>query len=344
MNDDLSPDFFVDYPPRPPRRRLRWSRLSVLAVAVLALAGIGFVLATNLPATFAAAGQSTPSSTSGTAARGMDGGHMRGGPGGDLTVSSVSGSDIVAKDENGASVTIHTSSSTTIERAGTKISLSALTSGTAIDVRGARNSDGTITATDVSVALPVYAGVVTKISGNTITITSPRDNTTQTISVSSSTTYTRAGVSASLSDVAVGSEIAAEGTVNSDKSLAAARVDIDVPHVEGQIVSVSGSDIILRDPFGGTLTVHTTSSTKATSVTFGTSGPTQTTIAVSSLKAGDQISAAGTRNSDGSLTALTVTLMTNAPSGHSGDGGPGFGPGGPGFGPGDPGNGLSPAA
>lgn len=342
MNDDLSPDFFVDYPPQPPRRRLRWSRLSVLAVAVLALAGIGFVLATNLPATFAAAGQSTPSSTGGT--DGPDMGHMRGGPGHDLTVSSVSGSDIVAKDEDGASVTIHTSSSTTIERAGTKINLSALTSGTAIDVRGTRNSDGTITATDISVALPIYAGTVTKISGNTITVTSPRDSATRIINVSSSTLYTRAGISASLSDVAVGSNIAAEGTVNSDKSLAAARVDIDVPHVEGQILSVSGSDITLRDPFGGTLTVHTTASTKATSVTFGTNGPTQATIALSSLKAGDQISAAGTRNSDGSLNALTVTLMPNAPSGSSGHGGPGIGPGGPGFGPGDPGDGLAPAA
>ncbi|HKV85187.1 MAG TPA: DUF5666 domain-containing protein [Ktedonobacterales bacterium] len=342
MNDDLAPNFFVDYPPRPPRRRLRWSRLSVLAVAALALAGIGFVLATNLPATFAAAGQSTPSSTSGSGGPAMD--HMRGGPGHDLTVSSVSGSDIVAKDENGASVTIHTNSSTTFERAGTKISLSALTSGTTIDVRGTRNSDGTITATDISIALPVYAGKVTKISGNTIIVTSPRDSATQTITVSSSTVYTRAGISASLSDVAVGSYIAAEGTVNSDKSLAAARVDIDVPHVEGQIVSVSGSDITLRDPFGGTLTIHTTASTKATSVTFGASGPTQTTIALSSLKAGDQISAAGTQNSDGSLNALTVTLMTNAPSGQPGHGSPGFGPGGPGFGPGDPGDGLAPAA
>ncbi|MGH2486212.1 MAG: hypothetical protein ACRDHE_09390, partial [Ktedonobacterales bacterium] len=74
MNDELSPIFFLDYPPRPPRRRLRWSRLSVLAVGVLALAGVGFVLATNLPATFAAAGQSTPTSTSGTGRPGMGAG------------------------------------------------------------------------------------------------------------------------------------------------------------------------------------------------------------------------------------------------------------------------------
>lgn len=327
MNDDFSPEFEMINPRARSRRRIRWPRVSVVALAVLALGGAGFVLATHLPSTLAAAGQTTQSASRGGFG---PGGHMRGGPGHDLTVSSVSGTSVVAKDHDGASVTIHTSASTVFQRAGATVKLSDLTSGTQIDVRGTRNSDGTITATEIDVVLPVYAGNVTKVSGNTITVQSPRDNTTQTIVVSSSTQYTRAGSSASLSDVQVGSMIAAEGTVSSDKSLAAARVEIEVPHVGGQIISISGSDITLRDREGGTVTVHTTASTKFTSVSFGTNGPTQSSITLSSLKAGDQIFAAGTRNSDGSLAALSVTLMPNAPSGHWGDGGPDGGPGAPG--------------
>lgn len=328
MNDELLPDVVLPPPSAGPRRRIRWPRVAVAALLLAAVGGVGVVLASHLPSTFAAAGQSTPSAANW--ADGPAGEHRHGGPGHDLTVSSVSGTTIIAKDESGASVTIHTSSSTMVQRAGVSITLSDLTAGTPIEVRGARNSDGTITASEIDVALPVYAGTVTKMSGNTITVQSPRDNATQTIVVSSSTRYTRAGSSASLSDVQVGSIIAAEGAVNSDKSLAAERVDVEVPHVDGQITSVSGSTITLRDREGGTVTVHTTASTNAASVSIGANGPMRSSIALSSLKVGDQISVEGTRNSDGSLTALSVTLLPNAPSGHDSAGGPGFGDDGPG--------------
>lgn len=326
MNDEFSHDIVLSGPPARPRRRIKWPRLGVAALLLVGLAGVGFVVATQLPSTFAAAGQSTPSTSRDVDGHG--GGHMRGGPGHDLTISGVSGTTITAKDENGSTVTIHTSASTVIQRAGATVTLSALTAGVQIDVRGARNSDGSITASAIDIVLPVYAGSVTKISGNAITIQSPRDNTTQTIVVSSSTRYTRADTSASLSDVQVGSTIAAEGTVGSDKSLAAERVEIKVPHVDGQITGISGADITLRDREGGTVTIHTTASTNAASVSFGSNGPARSGIALSSLKVGDQISVEGTRNSDGSITALSVTLMLNAPSGQW-DGGPGFGPGGP---------------
>ena len=337
MNDDMSPDLLITYPPEPPRRRIRAPRLSVATLVILALAGVGFVLATNLPATLAAARTGSAAATTG--ATGPHGGHPRGGPGGDLTVSSVSGSDVKATDHSGATVTVHTSSTTTFRRAGATSSLSALKAGTAIEVRGTRNSDGTITAAEVDIVLPRYMGTVTKISGNTITVQSPHNSATQTITVSSSTTYTRAGQSASLSDVQVGSAISAEGTVASDNSLTAEQVEIQVPHVDGQIVSVSGSTLTLRDDEDGTLTVRTTSSTTAASVSMSASGPTKTTIAVSSLKAGDYIAVEGTRNSDGSLTALTVTQMPSGGPGHMDAGGPDFGGHG---GPGDP-NGPTPS-
>lgn len=332
MNDDLSPDHSFEYPSARPRRRLRLPRLSVLALAVLALAGIGFALVSNLPSTFAAA-HASASTTVSPSGHGFGRGPGRHGEA--LTVSSVTGTDIIAKDRQGASVTIHTNASTVIQRAGVMAKLSDLTAGTMIHVDGARNSDGTITASHIAIVLPTYGGTVTKITGNSITVQTRRDNATQVITVSSATTYTRAGSTASLADVQVGGSIEAEGVVNSDKSLSAERVEIEVPHVSGQIVSISGSDITVRDPSGGTLTIHTTSNTKVSSVSFGLNGPTQTSIALSSLKAGDWIEAAGTRNSDGSLAALSITLAPNAPSGQSNNHGS------PGFGPGD---GLAPAA
>jgi hypothetical protein len=68
-----------------------------------------------------------------------------------LTVSSVSGSMIVAKNANGNSVTIHTTASTTYTRDGQAATASTVTVGAQIHVRGTTNSDGSITATAIDV-------------------------------------------------------------------------------------------------------------------------------------------------------------------------------------------------
>lgn len=100
MNDDFPPGQSTAHPPARPRRRIRWPRLGAAALVLLLLGGAGFVLASHLPATLAAAGQSTPSRTNGL--DGHDGGRGHGGPGHELTVSSVTGATVVAKDEDGA--------------------------------------------------------------------------------------------------------------------------------------------------------------------------------------------------------------------------------------------------
>ncbi|MGH2517043.1 MAG: DUF5666 domain-containing protein [Ktedonobacterales bacterium] len=156
-------------------------------------------------------------------------GHGRFGPPAPLTVTAVSGSVISATQPNGTKVTIHTTSSTTYTRAGKTVSASALTSNEHIRVRGTRASDGSITATHIDIALPGYAGVVTAMKGNTITV-KDRSGTTHTIDVSTSTTYAQGrgpnAQSASLSAVKVGEQIVAEGTLNSDGSLNAQVVHI----------------------------------------------------------------------------------------------------------------------
>ncbi len=268
------------------------------------------------------------------------------GQGGGLTVTAVASGTITATGKNGKSVTIHTTSSTSYTRAGKTVAASTLAKGDHIAVRGQRNSDGSINATAIQIVLPVYAGKVTAISGSTITIQSPRDSATSyTIHVVSGATIRRAGQSAALSDIAVGDRIVATGTLNSDKSLDAEAISIDVPRVGGAITGISGADITVKDPFGGTLVIHTTASTTFSAVTLGASGPTQTTITLSTLKVGDAITASGTRRADGSLDALTVQQLpaglTNGPhpgfgppGGHGGFGGNGAGK--PGQNPGTP--------
>ncbi len=220
------------------------------------------------------------------------------GPGGDLTVTGVSGQTITAKQRDGTAVTIKTTSSTVFSRAGKTVSLSAVSSGENVHVQGTKNSDGSITATRVDIELPGYRGQVTAVSGSTITV-KDRNGTTYTIKTTSSTSFEMAGQSASLSDVKTGEQMSAEGTLNSDNSLNAETVQIELPGYRGQVTAVSGSTITVQD-HGGTHTIQTTSSTK-----FTRGGQS---ASLSDVKTGDQIDAEGTLNSDGSLAAQVVQI------------------------------------
>jgi hypothetical protein len=152
------------YPPPqyPPPRRSgpRWLLVGGVALAFLLTLGIGALIGSSLLQTAQAAGNQPSSGVfalpfaSSTATAGTSGGP--GGPGGpgqcgSLTVSSVSGSTITAKEPDGTTVTIHTTTSTTYSRAGASVSASAVITGSVIHVDGTRNSDGSITATHIDV-------------------------------------------------------------------------------------------------------------------------------------------------------------------------------------------------
>jgi hypothetical protein len=77
---------------------------------------------------------------------GMPGGQCSG-----FTVSSVSGSTIIAKSPIGNTVTIHTTASTKYTQAGKAVTASALKAGVQIHVMGTHNSDGSITATSIAI-------------------------------------------------------------------------------------------------------------------------------------------------------------------------------------------------
>jgi hypothetical protein len=309
-------------PPRPPRlhRRRRWLAIGGgVAAALLALgiaAGLGATALTAHAASLSGL-QATFATLTGGA---NNGGPGKGGPGmgpgraGSLTVSGVSGQAITAKRPDGTSVTLTVTANTHYTRAGKPVSLSAITAGETIHVMGQRNGDGSIVATRVDIVLPHAGGKVTAISGSTITI-QDRQGATQAIHTSASTTVQRAGQTVTLSDIAVGAHIRAEGTKNSDGSLNAEVIQIVLPRAGGQVKSVSGSAVTVTDPHSArATTIHVTASTRYVTVTVGSNGPTQTASSFSALIAGVYIGAEGTQNSDGSLTAEVVTIMPNPPT------------------------------
>lgn len=256
-------------------------------------------------------------------------GHGRGGAHGQfgrgLTVTAVSGNTISATGRGGQAITVQVTASTTYSMAGASAALSDIKTGSMIAVRSAAASGSstttTIAASTVTILLPVQGGVVTGVSGTTLTVTG-FDGTTHSIAVSAGTRYQKAGQAATLADVAAGTSIAAEGTRNADGSLAAVRVTIQVPRIDGQVTAASGTQYTVSDRDGSTSTVVTTGST-----TYSNEDGTVATV--SALKVGAAIDAEGSLSADGkTLIALRITVE---PAGA----GTGHGPGGPGHGDGD---------
>jgi hypothetical protein len=265
------------------------------------------------------------------------------------TISAIDGNNITVTARDNSNVKISVSAATTYKDLSKTVSLADLKSGEKIDVAGQRNSDGSINAEVVNVQHDRLGGTVTAINGNSITVTmggpgrggpggqpngqsntqsnssssSTPVTTTKTIVVNSNTVYDEAGQSAQLSAITVGSHIDALGTLSSDNnSLTALQVNIQLPHVHGQVTAVSGSTITIKDR-DGTHQVITNSSTKFLNGTAS--------AALSDVKTGSNLDAAGSLDASGNLTAVTVQLGQPQP-GQGGPGGPGGqgGHGGPG--------------
>ncbi len=143
----------------------------------------------------------------------------------DITISSINGSSLSLKTDDGWTRTITVGSSTTITKGGQTIAVGDLAVGDQIRFAQEKASDGTYTVTAIHVVLPTIGGEVTAVTNNTITVTG-RDGTAGTIHVDSDTTYEVGGTAGkALSDITVGSFVVAEGTLRADGSL-----DADAVH------------------------------------------------------------------------------------------------------------------
>jgi hypothetical protein len=143
---------------------------------------------------------------------------------------------------------------------------------------------------------------VTGVSGNTITATS-RGGQTVTVQVGATTAYTEAGANASLADVKAGTVIAVQGSYanTSGTTINASGVTILLPTEVGVVTNVSGTTLTLTTFDGATHTVTASASTR-----YQKAGQSATLADISS---GTAIVVEGTTNSDGSLSAVRVTIQ-----------------------------------
>jgi hypothetical protein len=143
------------------------------------------------------------------------------------TVASVGDSSVTLARPDGTNKVVGLTTSTTYLLAGAASTKAALTVGAQLDAEGTIATDGTFTATLVNIR-PAQAdrparagGAVTAKTATSIAVTT-RDGSSLTIKVGATTTYQVAGATAaSLSDVAVGAIVMAEGTRNADGTFSA---------------------------------------------------------------------------------------------------------------------------
>ena len=149
------------------------------------------------------------------------------GPGG--VVTALTSGSITVTDPSGTATTFTISSSTTVTKDRSTVSISDLALGDEVRVMpGATDSS---TAASIDIVQPSVMGKVSAINGDTITIAGP-NSTSATVIVSNATTYTKDGATATLGDVTVGSSIFAEGNFASPtdtSTLEATSVGIGAP-------------------------------------------------------------------------------------------------------------------
>ena len=138
-------------------------------------------------------------------------------------VTKVDGNNITVKNKDGATKVITVTGSTVYKLGPADATKADVKVGSDIDAQGTTSGD-TFTAIAVNVRPAHVDGEVTAKTSTTITVKG-RDGTSKTIHVDSKTTYNVKGnKTATLSDIAVGDHVGAEGTVRSDGSLDAVAV------------------------------------------------------------------------------------------------------------------------
>ncbi|HEY1222307.1 MAG TPA: DUF5666 domain-containing protein, partial [Acidimicrobiales bacterium] len=149
------------------------------------------------------------------------------GPGG--VVTALTSNSVTVTDPAGTATTFTITSSTTVTKDRRAATIADLAVGDEVRIRP--SAAGSTTAAGIDVVQPSVMGKVTAVSGDAITVSGP-NTTSTTVIVSSATTYTKDGASATLADVTVGSSIFAEGSFASSSEtnvLDATSVGIGVP-------------------------------------------------------------------------------------------------------------------
>jgi hypothetical protein len=139
-------------------------------------------------------------------------------------VVKVSGSQLVIAGRGGLNVTVNTSSHTTYSEAGDTVPAADIQVGTVVLATGSLSSShDQIDALKVQIVPAAVTGQVTAVSGTTITVRS-FGGTTETVTTSSKTIFTKPGGKATFASVAKGDFVEAFGTAGAGKTFAALTV------------------------------------------------------------------------------------------------------------------------
>jgi hypothetical protein len=195
--------------------------------------------------------------------------------------------------------------STTYSEAGNSATLQDVHVGSHLLVCGSATDPNNIKASNVVIVLPQDQGVITAVNGAQLTVVG-FDGSSRLVTTDGSTKVDRVGNAAAVSDLTVGTAIVATGNLQSDHSLLALRVSIQLPSVVGKVTAVNGNSITIDDGNieGPAPTVVTSNST-----VYGAKDSTSTASAAS-VMVGSYIVATGAESTDGTtLNAVRVTVL-----------------------------------
>lgn len=138
---------------------------------------------------------------------------------------------------------------------------------------------------------------ITAIDGSNLSLKTA-DGWTRTITVTGSTTITKAGKTIAVGDLAVGDHIRFAQQHESNGTYTVTRIVVVLPTIVGQVSAVNGDTITVTQKGGTKATIHVGGST-----TYQVNGAAGS---LSDVKIGSNVIAEGTQRSDGSLDAAIV--------------------------------------
>ena len=226
---------------------------------------------------------------------------------GGIKVTTVNGSTILGTELGGTSaITVTVGVTTTYTEAGQSVTLADVHPGSDVAVCGTPGDGNTIQATSVTILLPQVQGVVTAVNGATFTVTGV-DGSSHLVSTNASTVVKQLDATAAVSNLAIGTAVLATGNYQSDHSLLALSIDIQLPSVVGTVTAVDGNSITVdSSEIGGQLTTIMTS----TQTVYNAKGETAAATTSNSVKVGSYVIATGTESTDGTtLSALRIAVL-----------------------------------
>ena len=219
------------------------------------------------------------------------------GAGRDITITSISGSKLSLKTEDGWTRTITVGPDTTLTKGGQPIAVGDLAVGDEIRFRQQRKADGTYTIVSITVPTPTARGEITAVGPSSMTL-KRRNGETQTVRLTPATAYRLGGKTGSHADLTVGTDVAVQGSVEGT-TFTAITVHVKLTGVNGSVTAKTASTLTVATKKRGTITVHLDATTEVT--VRGKEAAKVADIAV-----GDRVTVRGTQRADGSLDAVSI--------------------------------------